>query len=167
MNIHFTRLATGFPEPLVLPEDTDESYRVFHASAYADFRNCYLNQDISSIEQSDPASAKHARKGLIQLNENAYHGLPLEGFYSSTACHGSGFRIQNAHKTVDVNVLRIRKSAVRIYWCYMNHSKAIMVLRILTKREDSNLHQNPKIKEIGDALLPFFNNPKGFQERII
>ncbi|MGV2243177.1 hypothetical protein ACV8MH_19665, partial [Acinetobacter baumannii] len=151
----------------VLPEDTDESYRVFHASAYADFRNCYLNQDISSIEQSDPASAKHARKGLIQLNENAYHGLPLEGFYSSTACHESGFRIQNAHKTVDVNVLRIRKSAVRIYWCYMNHSKAIMVLRILTKREDSNLHQNPKIKEIGDALLPFFNNPKGFQERII
>lgn len=167
MNIHFTRLATGFPEPLVLPEDTDESYRVFHASAYADFRNCYLNQDISSIEQSDPASAKHARKGLIQLNENAYHGLPLEGFYSSTACHESGFRIQNAHKTVDVNVLRIRKSAVRIYWCYMNHSKAIMVLRILTKREDSNPHQNPKIKEIGDALLPFFNNPKGFQERII
>lgn len=167
MNIHFTRLATGFPEPLVLPEDTDESYRVFHASAYADFRNCYLNQDISSIEQSDPVSAKHARKGLIQLNENAYHGLPLEGFYSSTACHESGFRIQNAHKTVDVNVLRIRKSAVRIYWCYMNHSKAIMVLRILTKREDSNLHQNPKIKEIGDALLPFFNNPKGFQERII
>ncbi|EXA55386.1 hypothetical protein J564_3499 [Acinetobacter baumannii 1525283] len=160
-------MATGFPEPLVLPEDTDESYRVFHASAYADFRNCYLNQDISSIEQSDPASAKHARKGLIQLNENAYHGLPLEGFYSSTACHESGFRIQNAHKTVDVNVLRIRKSAVRIYWCYMNHSKAIMVLRILTKREDSNLHQNPKIKEIGDALLPFFNNPKGFQERII
>ncbi|QQN89405.1 MULTISPECIES: hypothetical protein [Acinetobacter] len=167
MNIHFTRLATGFPEPLVIPEDTEESYKVFHASAYADFRNCFLNQDISSIEHSDPVSAKHARSGLIQLNENAYHGLPLENFYTDKACHESGFRIQDTHKTIDVNVLRIRKSAIRIYWCYMSHSRAVMVLRILTKREDANLHQNPKIQEIGNALLPFFNDPKGFKERII
>lgn len=167
MNIHFTRLATGFPEPLVLPDDTEESYKVFHASPYADFRNCYLNQDISIIELSDPNSAKHARNGLIQLNENAYHGIPLENFYTGNACHESGFRIQDDHKTIDVNVFRIRKSAVRIYWCYMNHSKAVMVLRILTKREDKNLHQNPKIDEIGTALLPFLNNQKGFRERII
>lgn len=167
MNIHFTRLATGFPDQIIVPDDTEESYRVFHASAYPDFRNCILNQDINDIEKSDPESAKHARDGLVKLNANAYEGLPLEKFYTTSACHESGFRIQDRHKTIDVNVLRIRKSAVRIYWCYMGFSKVVMVLRVLTKHEDKNLRENPKIQFVGNALIPFFNNPVLFNQRVI
>lgn len=167
MNIHFTRLRTGYPGPLVLPDDTEESWKVYHASAYPDFRNCFLNQDIDIIESSDIDSAKHARSALVQFNENAYQGLPLEKFYSSTACHESGFRIQNSHKVIDVNVWRIRKSAIRIYWCYMGHSRAVMVLRVFTKREDKNFHKNSEIQLIGDALLPYFNDEKAFKAKII
>lgn len=167
MNIHFTRLKTGYPNPLVEPIDTEESFKVYHSSAKSDFRNCFLNKDILGLCISDPKSANHARHGLEQFNQNAYHGMPLEKFYSSTACHESGFRICNEHKTIDINVWRIRKSEVRIYWCYMGHSKAIMVLRVLTKREDRNLDKNPKIQEVGNELLPFFGNPKLFSARII
>jgi len=49
----------------------------------------------------------------------------------------------------------------------MGHSQAVMVLRILTKREDANLHQNPKIQLIGNALLPFFNDPVAFKGRVV
>lgn len=167
MNIHFTRLGTGYPEPLVWPADTEESWRVYHASAYSDFRNCFLNEDLTGIESSDPDSANHARKALRKLNENAYQGLPLEQFYTAKACHESGFKIHNAHKTINVNVWRIRKSAIRIYWCYMGHSQAIMVLRILTKREDNNLARYPEIDLLGNALLPFFVDSEAFKARIL
>lgn len=167
MNIYFTRLATGYPDPLIWPDDTEESWKIYHASAYPDFRNCFLNKDIDTIEVSDVNSASHARKALQQLNQHAYQGLPLESFYTEKACHESGFRIHNPHKTINVNVWRIRKSTIRIYWCYMGHSQAVMILRILTKREDSNLDKNREINLVGNALLPFFNDITGFKARII
>lgn len=161
MELFFTRLRVGHPEPLKGLEDFPKSWKTYTICTERNRGSSTTLEDVRNLEASDKT---HARSAYRTLLEKAQNGLPLPEQYDEKHCHEAHSFDFNG--TV-VKIYRIRSGDIRIYFCYLPPSKMIVLLKTEPKRKDRlSKSEKRELESITKAVLQYAD-PSDFELRVI
>jgi hypothetical protein len=130
MNIYFTRLVVGYPEPLKHPPDQPSGWRVFVVCEGPAKANSTTRRDVNACgSQADKIAM---RATFISLLAKAATGLPFEALWDEKQCHEAHSFIRNHQEE---KIFRIRGGPIRVYYIYLP-SKVIFIIKSSAKRTD-------------------------------
>lgn len=161
MEIFFTRLKVGHPEPLKALEDFPESWKVYTICTNRHIGSSTTFKDVSELEDGDKV---HARSAYTTLLGKAQIGQPLKDQYDEKKCHEvHTFDFNHSPSTI----YRIRSGNVRIYFCYLPPHKTIVILKTKPKHKDKlGKSEKNELEAIARNVLQY-SNPTTFQLSVI
>ncbi len=167
MQLYFTRLKFGHPEPLKALEDFPESWKVYHICIGPHVGSSTTYRDVSELGDEDEV---HAKKAYLTLLGKAQTGFPIKDQYDEKKCHDvHTFDLnKDLHKKQELHTIyRIRAGNIRVYFCYLPPNKTIVILKTRPKLKNE-LCQSEKneLEDIARSVLQY-SNPAIFESRVI
>lgn len=161
MDLFFTRLKFGHPEPLKALIDQPQSWKVYTICTERNPRSSTTFKDVSELEASDKT---HARSAYVSLLGKAQNGFPLKDQYDKKRCHEVHSFIFNR---IEITIYRIRTGDVRIYFCYLPPHKTIVLLKTKPKHKNELCtKEKNELQAIAEHVLQY-SNPEYFESRVI
>lgn len=141
MDVFFTRLKVGWPNPMTAPKDWDGCWRVYTICADNNRYSCTTRADVRNLESTQDQT--DARSSYHDLLAKAHTGLVLAALYDETKCHEAHsflFQTQQHAKRNcpdhEVKIFRIWGTGkIRIYFMYLPN-KCIVLLKTWAKRKN-------------------------------
>jgi hypothetical protein len=117
----------NWPDPIKIEPDHINSWKLYMIEDTDKKPSQYLYSDINSLDYSDK---NHAKQGLVKFAKIAQTGVELTSAYDAKQCHEAH---QFSFNKSTTTVWRIRKEAIRIYFCYIPN-RCIGIIKIDSKR---------------------------------
>ncbi|NTV94844.1 MAG: hypothetical protein HGA75_05440 [Thiobacillus sp.] len=133
MEVYFTRLKVGWPEPQNAPEDWDGCWRVYTVCKTAKPSSSTTLADLRQLERKDMLDA---RVSYVSLLNKAHTGQPLSSLYDEKQCHETHSFKRKLHDNFEEKIFRIWGAGdIRINFIYLP-DRRIVILKTWPKRKD-------------------------------